>query len=44
MGRRASGDITYARDALNGQLPEPLAARVEERVFVESPSAPPDTQ
>jgi hypothetical protein len=29
--------ITYARDALNPQLPGGLRARMEERVFVESP-------
>jgi hypothetical protein len=31
--------IIYLREALNAKLPEPLAARVEERVFIESPIA-----
>lgn len=32
--------IIYLREALNASLPEPLAARVEERVFVESTLLP----
>jgi hypothetical protein len=32
--------ITYARDQLQGALPQDLRARVEERVFVESPTGP----
>src|SRR5436305_4085646 len=32
--------ITYARDQLQGALPGDLRARVEERVFVESPHSP----
>src|SRR5437763_16851420 len=30
--------ITYARDQLQGSLPPELCARIEERVFVESPA------
>jgi hypothetical protein len=32
--------ITYARDQLQGVLPGDLRARIQERVFVESPSGP----
>jgi hypothetical protein len=33
--------VVYTRDALQEHLPEPLRARVEERVFVESPTEDP---
>jgi hypothetical protein len=32
--------VLYACDQLNEQLPDPLRARVEERVYLESPSGP----